>query len=204
MNRQRQEIGILLIEDSPGDTMLFEELLAVARGEYRLSCVDTLEAGLALLAREGFDIVVLDLGLPDSQGLESFLRTHARVPEMPIIVLTGYDDETASRRAVHEGAQDYLVKGTFDSDALARAIRYAIERQHLLVRLEKSMKEIRVLKGFLPICASCKKIRDEGGDWQQMESYIRDHSEAEFSHGLCPACAANAYEELRRFKGASG
>lgn len=200
MTGRREEIGILLVEDCPGDARLFEELLAAAPGTYRLACADTLEAGLARLARAEFDIVVLDLGLPDSLGLETFQQTHASVPEMPIIVLTGREDVDGSRHMVSEGAQDYLVKGTFDSDTLARAIRYAIERQHLLVRLEKSSKEIRVLKGLLPICAACKKIRDEGGAWRQMESYIRDHSEAEFSHGLCPVCAENAYEELRRFK----
>lgn len=201
MNEQRPEVAILLVEDNPGDARLFEILLAAASGRYRLVRAETLEGGQALLGQQHFDIIVLDLGLPDSRGQETFLRMHAGTHETPIIVLTGLDDEESSQRSVHEGAQDYLVKGSFDGPALARAIRYAIERQHLLVRLEKSQKEIKVLTGMLPICASCKKIRDDQGSWRQMESYIHDHSEAEFSHGLCPTCTEKAREELRRFKG---
>ncbi len=201
MIERRKEFGILLLEDSPGDAKLFETLLGTSSAERRVVRAGTLQAGLALLAEREFNIVVLDLGLPDSRGLETFLQTRARAPETPIIILTGLDDEEGSRRAVQAGAQDYLIKGTFDGSTLTRAIRYAIERQLLLVRLEKSLKEIKVLKGLLPICASCKKIRDDQGYWQQMESYIRDHSEAEFSHGLCPACVEKMRDEWRQMKG---
>jgi PAS domain S-box-containing protein len=72
-----------------------------------------------------------------------------------------------------------------------------VERERLILRLEKALDEIKTLKGILPICASCKKIRDDRGYWQQIESYIRDHSDAEFSHGLCPDCAKKLYPDIK-------
>jgi hypothetical protein len=76
---------------------------------------------------------------------------------------------------------------------LRRAIRYAIERKKLMTQLEQSLKEIKTLRGFLPICASCKKIRDDKGYWTQLETYISEHSGAEFTHGLCPECVTKLY-----------
>jgi hypothetical protein len=76
---------------------------------------------------------------------------------------------------------------------LGRAIRYAIERRKLLVQLERSASEIKKLRGILPICASCKKIRDDKGYWTQVETYIRDNTGTEFSHGICPDCAEKLY-----------
>ena len=70
------------------------------------------------------------------------------------------------------------------------------EREQVIVKLQQALAQVKRLSGFLPICASCKKIRDDQGYWQQVEAYIRDHSEAEFSHGLCPECAKKLYPEL--------
>ena len=84
---------------------------------------------------------------------------------------------------------------------LAERKRIEAEREKLIADLQDALDSIKTLNGLLPICASCKKIRDDQGYWQQIESYIRDHSEAEFTHGLCPDCAEKAFSEIRKMKG---
>jgi len=157
-----------------------------------------LTAALDRLAEGTFDIVVADLGLPDSQGIDTFMRIHARYPDMPVIVLSGMSDEDIAIKAVQKGAQDYFVKDIANGDMLIRSIRYSIERQKLMSQLEKSLHEIRTLKGLIPMCAWCKKIRGDQGYWEKVETYIEEHTEATFSHGICPECLA------RNFPGASG
>jgi DNA-binding NtrC family response regulator len=191
-------ISALLIEDNPDDALLFERYLNASKKiRYSVIHFDTLASGLESLKRVVFDVILLDLSLPDGPvGIKTFETVHAQAPGIPIIVLTGHDDDDLAVEAVHKGAQDYLVKGLVTGPALGRAIRYAIERTKLLGQLERSLKEIKQLRGILPICASCKKIRDDKGYWTQVEVYISDHSDTEFSHGICPDCAHKLYPEL--------
>jgi len=79
-----------------------------------------------------------------------------------------------------------------------RSLRYAIERKRSAIDLQKALLQVKILSGLLPICSSCKKIRDGQGRWSQIESYIKEHSEAEFSHGICPDCAKELYGEYHR------
>ncbi len=125
-------IRILLIEDNPGDVRLLRELLKDAvRLHSEMTPVERLAAAAALLAAQPFDVVLLDLSLPDAAGLEALQRLHGLAPAVPIVVLTGLDDEETALRAVQEGAQDFLVKGRVDAPSLSRAIRYAIERKRV-------------------------------------------------------------------------
>lgn len=189
-------IHILYIEDNPADFVLLEEiLLDVANMDCRLENATSLSEGTHRLARAEFDLVLLDLSLPDSQGLETFLALKKKGADLPIIVMTGLDDENLAVRAVQEGAQDYLVKKQLDADLLSRAIRYSIEREKLVVKLRNALEQINTLKGFIPICASCKNVRDDQGYWHQVEEYVRAHSDAEFSHGICPDCARKYYAD---------
>jgi DNA-binding NtrC family response regulator len=190
-------INILYIEDNPGDVVIMEEMLSGEQGAgFQLESADLLSTGLERLEKGGIDVVLLDLSLPDSHGLETFERMRNRTSGVPIIVMTGTDDKTLAVKAVQEGAQDYLVKGRVDAPVLVRAMRYAIEREKLVVELRKALEQIKTLRGLIPICASCKNIRDDQGFWHQVEAYIGAHSEAEFSHGLCPACAKRLYPEV--------
>jgi len=192
-------IALLLIEDDDADALLIQKLLNLSfKLPFQLSLAKRLDKGLATLEQNTFDIVIMDLGLPDSQGLDTFLKVQEKAPQLPVIVLTGQDDDEVATHAVQKGAQDYLVKGQVTGSMLARAIRYAIERKKLLTQLADSLKEIKILQGFLPICVHCKKIRDDQGVWTQMESYIRDHSNAEFSHGICSDCKAKFYPEFMK------
>jgi signal transduction histidine kinase len=132
----RARIRALLIEDNPGDATLIGEMLRDAGGGLAavdLHCVDRLARGLAHLAAEETDVVLLDLSLPDSQGLDTFAAVHAAAPTIPTVVLSGLDDEGLAFRAVQEGAQDYLVKGQVEGGTILRSMRYAIERQRLEV-----------------------------------------------------------------------
>src|SRR4029077_2552358 len=111
----------------------------------KLEHVDRLDAALARLSCEHFDVVLLDLSLPDEQGLNTLLRTHAHAPKVPIVILTGLDDEAMAVKAVRAGAQDYLVKGRVDGDLLVRSMRYATERGRAVEALERREEHYRSL-----------------------------------------------------------
>ncbi len=132
-------LQVLLIEDNPGDVRLIREMVAEAETrDIGIESAESLSAGLDLLTTGGFDVVLLDLGLPDSQGLATLGRLYARVSDIPIVVLTGHGDEAIAIEAVKQGAQDYLVKGEVDEKLLVRSIHYAVERRRLLAELEVS------------------------------------------------------------------
>ena len=129
MHARGETIRLLVVEDNPGDARLIREMLSEALPEFDMTTVERLGDALNVLKEKMFDILLLDLNLPDSQGIETLNRVFARIPETPIIVLTGIDDETIGVRAISEGGQDYLVKGHFDPPLLARAIQYACGRK---------------------------------------------------------------------------
>jgi PAS domain S-box-containing protein len=136
-------IKVLLVEDNPGDVLLLQEFLGdVTSAQFELTPVERLENALQVLAQQSFDLVLLDLSLPDSQGLETFVKIYGCAPLIPIIVLTGLDDETIAIRAMQEGAQDYLVKGQVDGNLLGRAIRYAIERKQVQETLQQRERQL--------------------------------------------------------------
>jgi len=123
-------ITVLLVEDNVGDARLIVEALReAAAGDFVLEQVQRLEPALERLKRTGVDVVLLDLGLSDSQGIETFQRTHLAAPGKPIVIISGLDDKQMALEAVRLGAQDYLVKGRIEGPLLAQAIRYAIERK---------------------------------------------------------------------------
>ena len=130
MNTQNSRLKVLLVEDNPGDFRLIDEMLKeVSSAKFELVWANRLSAGLEHLKQGIFDVLLLDLGLPDSQGFDTFKKIRDQAPQIPIIVLTVLADDGVAMRAVREGAQDYLVKGRIDSHLLVRSIHYAIERK---------------------------------------------------------------------------
>ena len=156
---------------------------------------------LELAAEEAFDLVLLDIMMPEMSGYEVCrqLRRHHRIEELPIVFLTakGAGDDVVTGLSI--GANDYLVKPIGRSELLARL------RPHLdLLQIHRHREElvsrrstqIERLHGLLPICASCKKIRDDEGYWNEVESFIAQHSEVQLSHSVCPNCALERYGEF--------
>jgi CheY-like chemotaxis protein len=134
---------LLLVEDNPGDARLLREMLNEQNSHpTELTHVERLSAAEAHLAKHAVDVILLDLGLPDAQGLGAVRRTHEAAPHVPLVVLTGLDDETLAAQALQEGAQDYLIKGQIDARGLLRSLCYAIERKSmeeaLLVEKERA------------------------------------------------------------------
>lgn len=136
-----QPTQVLLIEDNPGDADLVRLRLVEAQNPMEVNCVSRLSDGLASLAKHQPAVVLLDLNLPDCHGAETYRKVLEKAPNVPIVILSGLDDEALSIKAVHQGVQDYLVKGDFTSKHLERAMRYAVERQALLRSLEISRKQ---------------------------------------------------------------
>lgn len=137
-------IKVLLVEDNPGDARLIQEMLAdAANARFTLVHADRLSAALETLADAEVDVVLLDLSLPDSHGLDTFAKVQAAAAALPIIVFTGLDDEELGTRTVHGGAQDYLVKGQVDSNLLVRSMRYAIERKKVQKQLAAYTEQLQ-------------------------------------------------------------
>ena len=132
---------VLLIEDNPGDVDLVRLRLMESQPDAEVECVHRLSDALAALGRETPSLVLLDLNLPDSRGAETFRKIRERAPDVPVVVLSGQDDEALALKAVHQGVQDYLVKGEFSSKHLERAMRYAVERQAVVRSLDMARKQ---------------------------------------------------------------
>ena len=138
----QRSIRVLLIEDNPGDARLVRELLTEEGDRFEIVLAGSLRDARDQLAAEAFDVVLLDLSLPDSQGFGTISSIRAQVPAMPLIVLTGFDDADFAVAAVEAGAQDFLVKGQFESGTIRRAIRYAIERKRAELDLMRARERL--------------------------------------------------------------
>jgi phosphoserine phosphatase RsbU/P len=132
---------VLLIEDNQGDADLVRLRLVESSSDLEVSYADRLSTGLVALAVKSPAIVLLDLNLPDSLGADTFREVLDRAPGVPVVVLSGRDDEELAITAIHHGAQDYLVKGQFDGQQLGRTIRYAVERKALQTALDRSRRQ---------------------------------------------------------------
>ena len=139
-----ERIKVLLIEDDAGDALIATEILT--RGGFEVEHVIRLGDALRRLALANVDLVLLDLSLPDSVGLDTYLRLHADAPWAPVVIMTGTDDEAVAAHAITEGAQDYIVKGHFSPQSLQRALRFALERQqHTTPNLSGGMRVVSVI-----------------------------------------------------------
>jgi len=126
---------VLLVEDNPGDARLLEFMLMEALADYTLAKASSLKEAIASIREQEFDLILLDLSLPDSESKRTFWQVYAEAPAVAIVVMTGLDDEAFASELVQAGAQDFLVKGSVDARWLARAMRYAIERKRAEERL---------------------------------------------------------------------
>ncbi|HXC68089.1 MAG TPA: response regulator [Nitrospiraceae bacterium] len=207
-------MAILIVDDSRDEQALLSTRLRTA-GYEALMVADSAEAVLGMLTQESagqgmgdIDLILMDIMLPGVDGLEACRRIKAieRLRDIPIIVITVKTDEQALLAAFAAGAMDYIRKPVNPAELIARvasALTLKKERdtrkareEELLMRtqeLEQALREVKVLHGLIPICAKCKRVRTDNGDWQYLEEYIQAHSEAEFSHGICQVCMKEVY-----------
>jgi FixJ family two-component response regulator len=198
---QKEQLSLLIIDDNPEDVATYKRLLLKSVDySFLILEADSGARGLNLFTENNVDCILLDYRLPDADGLE-LLEKMAQ--NKPVIFLTGYGNETVAVEAMKKGAMDYLIKNQIDGERLIRAIRYSvsqkkaeIERENLITQLQDALGKVKTLSGLLPICSSCKKIRDDQGYWKQLESYISEHSDALFSHGYCPECGEKYRKEV--------
>jgi CheY-like chemotaxis protein len=210
-------VAILIVDDSRDEQELLSNRLRAA-GYESLLVADSAETALGILGQveagertAEVDLILMDIMLPGADGLEACRRitTTERLQDIPIIVITVKTNEQDLRAAFAAGAMDYIRKPVNSVELVARvssALALRAERimrkgreQELLMRtqeLEHALREVKVLRGFIPICASCKRVRTDTGDWQRLEDYIQKHSEAEFSHGICQRCIREMYPEV--------
>jgi two-component system, response regulator PdtaR len=152
------------------------------------------------------DLVLMDILLADNtNGIEAAREIRTR-SEVPIIFITCLNDQAVLDSAIQTNPSGFLIK-PYDNTELRSCIEIAMikhratkEREKLIAQLEEALLQVKRLSGLLPICASCKKIRDNQGRWCQIEEYITTHSEAGFSHGICPQCARVLYPEYSKQK----
>jgi len=173
-------LQILLIEDNPGDARLIQEMLVEAgSANMELEWQNCLSAGLNRLRRGGINAVLLDLGLPDAQGLEALAAVCERFAEIPIVVLTGHGDESVAVQAVKRGAQDYLVKGAVDDALVVRSIRYAVERKQLEMALVKARDELekRVEERTVELLLTNRQLEREIAERKQSEEALKQSEE---------------------------
>jgi len=190
------ELSVLIVEDNPADVLLIREYLSEKRDmEYDIKEARNLESAISLILQFDFDIILLDLFLPDSAGLETVRRVVTVSPDIPVLILTGLRDEEIAIQAVRYGAQDYLEKQILSPVLLYKSIIYAIERKRILHEKEdlfhdftKALQVIENLEGILPICVSCRKIFDKEKAWLRIEDYVKQHSDAEVVQLVCPSC----------------
>lgn len=186
------------------DAFLIEKVLSHQENTaFHVHRVVRLTDALAFLSNEQVDVIILDLVLSDSQGIQTFRRIHARSESVPIVVFSMIDDEGTALEAVKLGAQDFLFKTDLRADLLIRSMNYAMERKRIQLRLsqtvsdlKQALNEVETLSGLLPICVTCSKIRDDHGYWSRVEQYIKVHSKAQFTHSLCPDCYVELYPEI--------
>jgi DNA-binding response OmpR family regulator len=208
----KRKATILVADDDPHVLLLFSTLLT--KEKYEVYDATTGKECLNTARSHHPDIVLLDVMLPDMTGVE-VCRQLKSEPELQgtfVILVSGARvSSDYQAEGLNVGADGYIVKGLTNKEFLARiqslvrikraedALREKEEEQSKLIsELEKALAEIRTLKGLIPICASCKKIRDDEGYWDHVETYIGKRTEAVFSHGICPECAERLYPQLFR------
>ncbi len=212
-------MSILIVDDSPDELQLLSSLLERAgyRSLLTATSADDAFRTLGVAGSESspapVDLVLMDIMMPHTDGLEACqrIRAHHQLHDLPIIVITVKSDPGDLRDAFTAGATDFIRKPVNEVELVARVSAALTlreerecrkEREQQLIRrteeLERALHEVKVLRGLIPICSHCKGVRNEQGFWQHIEEYLRDHSELEFTHGVCETCLAQPASRSHR------
>jgi len=201
-------LRLLLVEDEPAHAAAIQHAFETGEAATQIEVARTLEEFRRKSAGQPPDLALLDLNLPDGKAVE-VLTSPPEAGPFPIIVMTSYGSEQLAVQAIKSGALDYVVKSPESfadmPHTVVRALRewaLLVERREavaaqkqLIADLEDALSKVKTLTGLLPICSGCNKIRDDHGYWSQVEGYIQEHTDAQFTHGLCPDCIRKYFPE---------
>ncbi|MCW5203867.1 MAG: response regulator [Candidatus Electrothrix communis] len=192
---QSEQDAILVVDDQPANLKVLLSFLQ--EHDYRVYMVDSGQRALDILPKIQPDLVLLDVMMPGMNGFEICRRIKAdkKLAALPIIFMTALDSVGDKVTGFSVGAVDYITKPFQQVEVLARINTHITLRKRER-ELEAALDEIKTLNGILPICSYCKQIRNDEGYWQQVEEYISEHSQAMFSHGVCPICYKKEMERL--------
>ena len=203
---------LLVVDDA---VSIIDILIDALGGDYTMRVATNGTSALNSLQKARPDLVLLDIMMPGMDGFEVCrrLKDDPETRDIPIIFLTALNEDGDETRGLELGAVDYITKPFNPAIVRARVRNHlelnaqrehlaalAAEREKIIQELKRAIEQVKTLKGIVPICASCKKIRDDKGYWEQVESYVSRHTEAEFSHGICPDCMKALYPEFFKDK----
>ena len=202
-------LRILMVEDLETDATLV--LRRFRRAGYAIASerVQTAQEMQSALARGAWDLVLCDYTLPRFDALAALAVLRGSGQDLPFIIVSGVVGEEAAVAAMKAGAHDFLLKDRLERlvPAVERELREAedrrerrraeADRERLIGELKTALANIKTLNGLLPICAWCRKIRDDEGYWRDLEVYVTAHSGAEFSHGICPDCLKGHFPQVQ-------
>jgi PleD family two-component response regulator len=193
---------ILIVDDVPKNLQVLGNILNKAG--YKISAALNGEQALKIISKAKPDLILLDIMMPGLSGFDVIkeLKSNEETVEIPVIFLTAKTEKDDVIQGIELGAVDYLTKPFNSTELLARVknhveLKLSCDKLKELNReLRDALDHIKTLKGLVPICANCKKIRDDDGFWQEVEHYVAAHTEADFSHGICPDCMAKLYPDI--------
>lgn len=213
---------VLVVDDEVIYTDIFTSVLK--KNGYGFTIGRNGHEALEKLGEGTTDLIILDIMMPGIDGFETCrrVRNDVATQDIPIIMVTAQDNNEFKLKGLEAGANDFLHKpvdtlemmirvknllkmkdyqdtlkwniGMLETE-VARRMRTEMEKEKLIADLRDAIAKIKILNGLLPICSSCKKIRDDQGYWKQIDAYICEHTDTEFSHGICPDCAAKLYPQ---------
>lgn len=204
--------NILVVDDSKMNLRILVE--ALGNEGYTVRPALNGEIALEAAQKEVPDLILLDILMPGVNGYQvcEAIKSNGRLKDVPVIFISALNEVGDKVKGFSAGGVDYVNKPFQTEELLARVKTHLMLRtlqkdlekknsrlRELNLELQQAMDEIKTLQGILPVCGHCKKIRDDSNSWHTMEEYLSDHSEAEFSHGVCPDCAKKFYPEYHLY-----
>lgn len=184
MSQSKKQL-ILIVDDNPRNLQVLGAIMSEAG--YNVAVVIKSPQALTFCEKERPDLILLDVMMPEMDGYEvcQKLKENKRTKAIPVIFITAKREEEDIVKGFDVGGVDYVIKPFNIRELLARV------KTH--IELRQAREEIKTLRGIIPICSTCHKIRDDEGYWQQVDGYLKEHSEVEISHGICPECVKKLY-----------